>query len=654
MTAQEKNVQLLEIFGIPLGEKSEVEGVRNILARLLVARALRLAQLQTARDIYERAGVDEPCLYLFLAALFISSGQGNAYMKVDGMAKLLVEGGYIDDAEKMGCEDYDTYKAHVCLLVKGIDRNKLAQSFANDILVHEDGKWYFQRDRIALDNLSAKLSNFVAENKELGDVGDTIFDDTIFDKAARFNGFSLNDNQQQALKAAVCNRFTVITGGPGTGKTTTVCAILRALLNVYPEWTEKDIALAAPTGRAAQRMSEAILDQCAGLENERLVAASQGECSIAEKLEGSTIHRLLGGYAPNWKHDKKNPLNHKIVIVDETSMVDLYLMHALIEALKDDARLILLGDPDQLPSVDTGAVLGDLTTLGVTDKFVKRLEVCERAKGEVSDVAKKISELNKEDGDVSKKVENTINGWAKILIDELSCNKLIPDGNSEFRCLCLEKETKNDVIQKLYGKWMSGNELIAKAGAIAKTDNCFAGENTEASKALFAELNRRKILTLVRDGWYGVKEANAFLLKEAKKSAKTSGNYLSMVGVPIMVTHNTPERKLFNGDVGITVRGPYGMVVLFPRGKKTIACPVALLPEHELAYAMTVHKSQGSEFENVMVVLPNDENHPLLNRQIIYTGITRAKKRAVVVGVAEILKTALSRRLIRNTGLAIQ
>ena len=120
-----------------------------------------------------------------------------------------------------------------------------------------------------------------------------------------------------------------------------------------------------------------------------------------------------------------------------------------------------------------------------------------------------------------------------------------------------------------------------------------------------------------------------------------------------MVTKNTPERRLFNGDVGVTVKGPNGMVVLFPRGEKTIACPVALLPEHELAYAMTVHKSQGSEFENVMVMLPNDEKHPLLTRQIVYTGITRAKKRAVVIGSEAALMAALSRKLERDTGISL-
>ena len=656
MTTEEKNVNLLELFGIPFSsdknKKTVIDDVRNILARLLSARALRLAHLQTARDIYERAGVDDPRLYLFLAALFMSAGQGNAYMEVNKMEGLLVDGGYLDDAEKIGFESNAAYKDRVKAQIDGVDWNQLAKSFDGDILVHEDGKWYFQRDRASLDDLNKRFLDFVTKNKEL----EKDVDKAVLEKAADF-GFKLNDAQKEALSAAVRNRFTVITGGPGTGKTTTVCAILRALLEIHPDWTEKDIALAAPTGRAAQRMSEAILDQCAELKDERLVAHvvadGKKEPSIAEKLEGSTIHRLLGGYAPNWKHDEKNQLEHKIVIVDETSMVDLYLMHALLEALKPEARLVLLGDADQLPSVDTGAVLGDLTAIGMGNGFVKKLEVCERAKGEVSDVAKNINELSKDEGEAKKKAEDMIKGWSQISVDQLPYNDQIEVGKSVFQWLCPPDDIKKDAILQFYSKWMSGNALVDKATAIDKTDKCLAGENTEESKALFAELNRLKILTLVREGWYGVKEANAFLLKEAKKAAKVNGDYLSMVGVPIMVTHNTPERKLFNGDVGVTVRGPHGMVVLFPRGKKTIACPVALLPEHELAYAMTVHKSQGSEFENVMVVLPNDVDHPLLNRQIVYTGITRAKKRAVVVGTSDVLTTALSRRLVRDTGLSL-
>ena len=666
MTAYEKNESLLKAFGIPAGEGEAAEQagegkvtekVRHVLSRLLAARSLRLAQLQTARDIYERAGGEDPRLYLFLAAMFLSEGQGNAYMRVEKVKSLLEEGGYLDDPEKAGFDNNNQqFSGVVTNLLNGVDWNRFAEPFDGDVIVREEGKWYFQRDKASVKDVNERLKKFVAANKEMGKMGDVAAE--VVDKAAQFVGFGLNKEQKEALGAAAGNRFTVITGGPGTGKTTTVCAILRALFTAHPDWTEKDIALAAPTGRAAQRMSEAVLEQCDGLaENEK---ESKEIVEKIGKLKGSTIHRLLGGYAPNWAHDEKNKLEHKVVIVDETSMVDIYLMHALIAALKETARLILLGDADQLPSVDTGAVLGDLTAIGLGNSFVKKLEVCERAKGEVSDVANAIKGLRSNDENAA---ETIVKNWRKIEDAALPCTEQNNDvkdksndnekKNSKFEWLCPKADIKKDEIQAFYKKWMSGNKLAAKAIEISKTDKSLAGEKSDASEALFKELNRRRILTLVREGWYGVKEANAFLLKEAKAASEWRGDYLSMVGVPIMVTHNTPDRNLFNGDVGVTVRGPHGMVVLFPRGAKTIACPVALLPEHELAYAMTVHKSQGSEFENVMVVLPDDEKHPLLNRQIVYTGITRAKKRAVVVGGEKVLEIALSRRLARNTGLSL-
>lgn len=649
MTAFEKYQDTLKLFGIPSGDAGAGEDVRKILARLLAARSLRLAQLQTARDIFERAkeqGKEQDVhLYLFLAAMFLSEGQGNAYMKKDAVSRLLIEGGYIDDPKKAEVEENVAYADSVRTLLGGIDWDVAAAKLDKDILEFDKGRWYFQRNKSSVKEVNDRLRDFVAANKTMDDVAPG-----IFDAAAKFVGFELNEDQKKALRAAAGNRFTVITGGPGTGKTTTVCAILRALLKVHADWTEKDIALAAPTGHAAQRMSEAVLDQCDGLVNNE--KETKDIVDKIGKLKGSTIHRLLGGYAPKWNHDEKNTLEQKVVIVDETSMVDIYLMHALIAALKDDARLILLGDADQLPSVDTGAVLGDLTAIGLDATFVKRLEVCKRAQGEVSDVAKAINGLPLNDEDAAKRM---VDMWLprQIQADELPCTEQIAEGKSKFQWLCPKADIKKDGIQELYRKWMSGNELAKKAHEIEKTDKSLGGVKSDASEALFKELNRRRILTLVRESWYGVKEANAFLLNEAKNAVGVRGDYLSMVGVPIMVTRNTPERKLFNGDVGVTVRGPHGMVVLFPRGAKTIACPVALLPEHELAYAMTVHKSQGSEFENVMVVLPDDEKHPLLNRQIVYTGITRAKKRAVIVGNEGALTVALERKIERDTGIAL-
>ena len=635
MTSCEKNDSLLRAFGLPAGGEGAADEVRGVLSRLLASRALRLADLQTARDIAERADVKVPEVYLFLAAMFVSSGKGNAYMEDSAVADLLVAGGYLDDPMKLGfTESNDAYGTRLKELCQALSGVAWKTKLENDVLQREEDRWYFQRDRTAVQDLSRTLTAF-ASAEPLGPAPQ----EELLERAAKFD-FELNTAQKAALKAAVTQRFTVITGGPGTGKTTTVCAILRALLMQNPDWTVRDIALAAPTGRAAQRMQEAILAQCRGLEGEKIA-------EIAREIEGSTVHRLIGGYAPNWKHDEKHKLERKVVIVDETSMVDLYLMQALLKALDRKTRLILLGDADQLPSVETGAVLGDLTGIGIDARIVKRLEVCERAKGEVLDVSKAINDCGEKD------VAALVASWSGKKILALPETSAAPaEGASEFRWLEPKADITRQEIMEFHSKWMSGCRLAELARAFESNDPAFSGVGSESSKALFGELNRRRILTLVREGRYGVKEANAHLLKEAKRAAeKPYADYLSLVGIPIMVTKNTPERKLFNGDVGVTVKGPNGMVVLFPRGQKTVACPVALLPEHELAYAMTVHKSQGSEFENVMVVLPDDARHPLLTRQIVYTGITRAKKRAVVMGTEDALKTAISHCIVRNTGV---
>lgn len=640
MSSFDKNMALLASFGIPSGEGADVLSVRGILARILSLGAVRLANLQTTRDIVEHAHVQSPDAYLFLTAMFISERKGNAFMAGDDAVPLLIAAGHEEGVQGLGLaetnEQYEKNASDICASF----RNAVwKRSLEGNIVVREDGdRWYFQRNHAAVRELNDILKGFATSAK--GEKAS----DALVDAASTFDGFALNDAQKKALRAAVSQRFTVITGGPGTGKTTTVCAILRALLAEHPEWTEKDIALAAPTGRAAQRMQEAILDQCKGtVANERIG-------TLARKLEGATVHRILGGYAPNWKHNEKRRLEQKVVIVDETSMVDIYLMQALLKALPDDARLILLGDADQLPSVDTGAVLGDLTRMGMGTDIVKRLETCERAKGEICEVARAINSFDGSEADV----QALMGGWAKIGIESLPClPDAIPAGQSEFRWLEPRDGIKKQDIMGFYGQWMSGSRLVELAWGASKDEKALQGERTEKSEALFKELNRCRILTLVREGRYGVKEANAALLKKAKQRAGNPyGDYLAMPGVPIMVTKNT-DRKLFNGDVGVTVRSANGMVVIFPRGEKTVVCPVARLPEHELAYAMTVHKSQGSEFENVLVMLPNDANHPLLNRQIVYTGLTRAKKRAVIIGSESSLRAALMRKLERNTGVTI-
>ena len=210
-------------------------------------------------------------------------------------------------------------------------------------------------------------------------------------------------------------------------------------------------------------------------------------------------------------------------------------------------------------------------------------------------------------------------------------------------------------MDELLREWAQAHGL-GKAGALVEAarkikdgDEAFDGKCSDAARKLFEVLDASRILTVVRKGAFGVQHVNELFLKE--RLGRNPVQPLVDCGIPVIVTVNTRSLNLFNGDVGVTVKTPNREVcVLFPRGESVVCCPVSKLPEHELAYAMTVHKSQGSEFGNVMVVLPNDVDHPLLNRQIVYTGITRAKKRAVLVGTKAALDTALKRKVERDTG----
>lgn len=673
-TLDQKKDELLKSFGIlPTDETT-----RRMLVRLLLAGDLGLCDLQTARDITERTGVVTAGAYVFLATLFVARRQGHTFVTEDSGKKLLEECGFLKHpVGGLAKDSLDDFRKDIIAVWEGDGQKAgnqiLSKPVGSQVLLADGGRWFFKRDRAAVDSVNKAIADLIGRDCDNPD--QTKLTDDEIEKFANYvevkgaskedtlKAFPLNAEQRQALQRVFEKRFVVITGGPGTGKTTTVCSILRAFFDKNPAWTAEDIALVAPTACAAHRMEDAIDKQCLQLP----AAEAKSHGVKLEKLEGTTLHRLLGGYAPKWKYTAKNQLPKKLVVVDEVSMIDIYLMRALFEALPGDCRLILLGDPDQLPSVDAGAVLGDLArNVGddVSKGAIVRLKVCNRAQGDVAIVAGRINNLAV-GGDAAREL---LEAWAKdkkIDLSDTSWTRTdFPKDykGSEFRwCPVAENQVRDlDLQLKFIEKWAPSAQLVeiakefyAKRDGELMTDDALEGKMTPRAKKLFDELNRVRILTLVREGKLGVEGLNKMLLK--KQHPKMSGqDYLSLPGVPIMVTKNTPSRNLVNGDIGVTVKSPTGMVVLFPRGLKTVVCPVALLPEHELAYAMTVHKSQGSEFEQVLVVLPDDDKHPLLNRQIVYTGITRAKKRAVVMGAEKTLVQALSTRILRNTGVTLQ
>lgn len=647
----------LELFEIPPAGGGDAQRVRGILAQLLSCGAVSLGELQTARDIAGRKENAPAAAYVFLAGMFVSLHDGNTVFNPGRKAN--EDGKLLSDACRRNASAEEA--AAIDALegaVKSIWKEAVAaaETLKGDVIDKskrgQGGEavdcWYFDRQREAVECVSGLIA------ARLGTTGETLTDGEL-DSVARYRRpdgteFALGGGQKEAVRATVSHKLTVITGGPGTGKTTIVCSILRALLK-NPDMKPADVALAAPTGRAAQRMGEALRAQC-----EMALCDSGADrdlCAAIGKIEGTTVHSLLGGYGPKWTYNEDNPLPHRLVIVDESSMVDLILMRSLLAALRRDCRLVLLGDKNQLPSVEAGAVLGDLVEIGKNaenkDAFVE-LKESRRFTGRLKECAAEFNDGRCAAIKESRLPRNGNERWTDALE-----NKDTENGCFWYELSGGRPSSKVDALLKewsrVYGLGDDG-ELANAARAVGKDDGAFNGECSDKARKLFDVLDASRILSVVRNGPFGADHVNELLLRE--RLGRNPAEPLADGGIPVIVTKNTRSLNLFNGDVGVTVKRPgYGLYVLFPRGEKVVCCPVSKLPEHELAYAMTVHKSQGSEFGNVLVVLPDDVNHPMLNRQIVYTGITRAKKRAVIAGTEAALTQALKRKIERDTGIAL-
>ncbi len=414
------------------------------------------------------------------------------------------------------------------------------------------------------------------------------------------------DLQERAAAKAVTSGFTVITGGPGTGKTQTAVKILN-LLRAQPGGEKLQIKLAAPTGKAAARLTESIR-------------------AVEETLAATTIHRLLGYLpgSPYFRHDAGHPLNADVVIVDEASMVDLALMAKLVAAVPPRARLILLGDRDQLASVEAGNVLADICAAAESARPNEPLH------GTV--IALRHNYRFAETGGIYQ-VSAAINA-----------------GDAEVAMTALRESADDEV------KWEPLPDTARLADALRK--RVVAGfrsvlETRDATEAL-AALQKFRILCAVRQGPCGIENLNAVaeeVLAEAGLLVPRASWYS---GQPIMVTQNDYNLALFNGDSGIILPdaaegGELRAFFLSADGKLRRFLP-SRLPVHETAFAITVHKSQGSEFGKVLLILPENDA-PILTRELLYTGLTRAREGVEIWATEAVLRASIGRRVARASGL---
>ena len=498
-------------------------------------------------------------------------------------------------------------------------------------LILEQGRLYLARYQAYERQLAEQLLQRAADRPVVDEA-------QLSESLTRLFAFNAQQPDWQRLAAAqaVRRRLAVISGGPGTGKTTTVVRLLAALLEQGGEDAALAIGLAAPTGKAAARMAEAIRNAKAELPVSEAIKAALPD-------EARTLHRLLGsrGDSPQVRHHAVNPLALDVLVVDEASMVDLALMAKLLDALPPNARLILLGDKDQLCAVEAGAVFAELCAgRGFDAQAASELQ---RITGQQVPVGQPTSQL----GDAVVLLTHSHRFAGDSGIGELARRI---NGGDVSGTLNLLKEARSDLA------W---NAEPTPADLLERLDRGYAPFIAAAKSgdpaATFAAFNAFRALCAQREGAWGVAGINEALEARIKRRSQVPSRERWYVGRPVMVRQNDYALGLFNGDIGICLHTEYGLRVYFEGGGSGEdgyrPFAPARLPSHDSAFAMTVHKSQGSEFSEVLLALP-EQPSPLLSRSLFYTGITRAKHRVEIWGLPARLSEAVATRAERAAGLA--
>ncbi|PJG82696.1 exodeoxyribonuclease V subunit alpha [Caviibacterium pharyngocola] len=485
------------------------------------------------------------------------------------------------------------------------------------------------------------------------------------------------DWQKIAVAIALNKSFCLITGGPGTGKTTTVFRLLLALQEMHQN--QLRIKLVAPTGKAADRLNKSIEASFIRLQTHEKIAIS-ADLKAAVPSEAQTIHRLLGVrfFEDKTHYDQKNPLPLDVLVVDEASMIDLSLMAKLLRALKPQTKLILLGDKDQLSSVEAGAILSELGKFlsqgyspMLTD-YLRRTTGAQLASSEQgqpirdclcnlvvsrrfddqSDIKRLAEAINQAQGEQSWRVlENRLDDVVKTQpeITLVDFDPYFAAPETEKTRAEILRDCVAAVVQSAVENYREYLQIVAE---IAQQQDLF--EPADLAR-IFAAFNRVRFLTALRVGELGSENLNHRIAEQLRSLGLVNFNHPRdwYAGKPIMVTQNDSNTGLLNGEIGIYLRtqdknGEISERFWFENGQNELA---SRMPAYEPAFAMTVHKSQGSEFDHTLLILPTEPN-PILCKELIYTGVTRAKKHITVFTRRRIWQSAVNKRTERQSGLS--
>jgi len=530
-----------------------------------------------------------------------------------------------------------------------IDRNK-GDRFKP--LVLDGSGLYFQKFYYHENRLKSALASFLRLSRDSG-LQEAVIERTIDDLYAektvirsRLKGRPIirDDRQVEAIRAALMAPLLVVSGGPGTGKTSLLVNMLRALVRTGTEPSR--ILLAAPTGRAAMRMSEALTDSLS-----TILEPDDGDRALG-RLQGATLHKLLAyrRRTGDFFHNRYRPFEADVIAVDEVSMVDVILMDRFFQAIDPErTRVILIGDKDQLPSVEAGSVLADLSSDAggrLSEHFVT-LDSCYRSGGKLLELAQAINAgqpITLKPVVFDYALDMKKGSWAFVHTEGRDAVRRDLIRWTHYQYISCSREHDGSYVEQV----RQFNRLEGDA---------LPGETPESAQrveALFAAAYRCRIVSPLRRGQRGVQWLNRCVAAELRPfldpDVRSDNDVFN--GALIMITRNDYQRELFNGDVGVVTLRPDGMYqATFRRHDRLATFPVAGLPDWDLAFAMTVHKSQGAEFEDIWLVLPDDPNHRLLTREIVYTAATRASQRLIVSGEEDVFQRALLRKIHRQSGL---